>query len=36
MAVPCRYIDSPAAITSTKGVENTIRLVQAFLERISP
>jgi putative aminopeptidase FrvX len=30
-----RYIHGPAAMTSTEDVENTIRLVKAFLERIS-
>jgi endoglucanase len=35
IAVPCRYIHGPAAITSTEDIENTIRLVKAFVERIS-
>ena len=35
IAVPCRYIHGPAAITSTEDIENTIKLVKAFVERIS-
>jgi len=35
IAVPCRYIHGPASITTTEDIENTIRLVKAFLERIS-
>ena len=35
IAVPCRYIHGPAAITSTEDIENTIRLVKAFVDRIS-
>jgi len=35
IAVPCRYIHGPAAITTTEDIENTIRLAKAFIERIS-
>ena len=35
IAVPCRYIHGPASITSTEDIENTIRLVKAFVERLS-
>ena len=35
IVVPCRYIHGPASITTTEDIENTIRLVKAFLERIS-
>jgi endoglucanase len=35
IAVPCRYIHGPASITTTEDIENTIRLVKAFIERIS-
>jgi tetrahedral aminopeptidase len=35
IAVPCRYIHGPAAITSTEDIDNTIKLVKAFIERIS-
>lgn len=35
IAVPCRYIHGPAAITSTEDIENTVKLVEAFIEQIS-
>jgi putative aminopeptidase FrvX len=35
IAVPCRYIHGPASITTTEDIENTVRLVKAFIERIS-
>ena len=35
IAVPCRYIHGPAAITTTEDVENTIKLVKAFVERLA-
>jgi putative aminopeptidase FrvX len=35
IAVPCRYIHGPASITTAEDIENTIRLVKAFIERIS-
>jgi endoglucanase len=35
IAVPCRYIHGPASITTIEDIENTIRLVKAFIERIS-
>jgi putative aminopeptidase FrvX len=35
IAVPCRYIHGPASITSTEDIENTIKLVKAFVEQIS-
>ncbi len=34
IAVPCRDIHGPAAITSTEDIDNTISLVKAFLESI--
>lgn len=35
VAVPCRYIHGPAAVTHVDDLENTARLVKAFVERIS-
>ncbi len=35
IAVPCRYIHGPASITTVDDIENTIRLVEAFITRIS-
>jgi len=35
IAVPCRYIHGPAAVTHIDDLENTARLVRAFVERIS-
>jgi putative aminopeptidase FrvX len=35
VAVPCRYIHGPAAVTHVDDLENTARLVRAFVERIS-
>jgi endoglucanase len=35
IAVPCRYIHGPASITTVEDIENTIKLVEAFIERIS-
>lgn len=35
IAVPCRYIHGPAAITTIEDIENTIRLARAFVERLS-
>jgi endoglucanase len=36
VAVPCRYIHSPIALTRRRDVENTLNLVSAALNRISP
>ena len=35
VACPCRYIHGPAAITTAEDLENTVKLVQAFIKRIS-
>lgn len=35
VAVPCRYIHGPAAVTHVEDLDNTARLVKAFVERIS-
>jgi len=35
VATPCRYIHGPAAVTHVGDLENTVRLVKAFVERIS-
>jgi len=35
VACPCRYIHGPAAITTVGDMENTVRLIQAFVKRIS-
>jgi endoglucanase len=35
VATPCRYIHGPAAVTHVEDLENTIRLVKAFVKRIS-
>jgi endoglucanase len=32
---PCRYIHGPCGITTIEDIENTIRLVKAFIKRIS-
>jgi endoglucanase len=34
VSVPCRYIHTPAAMLSLDDVENTVRLVRAFLDSI--
>lgn len=34
VSVPCRYIHTPAAMLSLDDVDNTIRLMQAFLDSI--
>ncbi len=36
MAVPCRYIHSPAAILNKRDYRHTIRLLRAALERLEP
>jgi endoglucanase len=36
VAVPCRYIHSPASILSLDDFENTIRLMEAALKRLKP
>jgi putative aminopeptidase FrvX len=35
IATPCRYIHGPAAVTHVEDLENTVRLVKAFVKRIS-
>ncbi|HDO20221.1 MAG TPA: M42 family peptidase [Candidatus Bathyarchaeota archaeon] len=35
VAVPCRYIHGPAAITHIEDLKNTIKLVAKFVEKIS-
>jgi endoglucanase len=35
IANPCRYIHGPCGITTIEDIENTIRLVEAFIKRIS-
>jgi len=35
LATPCRYIHGPAAIAHIGDIENTVRLVEAFVRRIS-
>lgn len=35
VATPCRYIHGPAAVAHVEDLENTIRLVKAFVKRIS-
>ncbi len=35
VATPCRYIHGPAAVTTVEDLENTVRLVDAFVRRIS-
>lgn len=35
IANPCRYIHGPCGITTVEDIENTIRLVEAFIKRIS-
>ena len=35
VATPCRYIHGPAAVTHIEDLENTARLVEAFVKRIS-
>jgi putative aminopeptidase FrvX len=35
VACPCRYIHGPAAITTLKDLENTIKLVKAFIKQIN-
>jgi endoglucanase len=35
IANPCRYIHGPCGITTVEDIENTIRLVKAFIKRIS-
>ena len=35
IAVPCRYIHGPAAVTTLEDIANTIKLTEAFVERIS-
>ena len=35
VAVPCRYIHGPAAVAHIDDLENTARLVEAFVRRIS-
>jgi putative aminopeptidase FrvX len=35
IACPCRYIHGPAAITTIEDIENTIKIVKAFIKRIS-
>ncbi|RLC82890.1 MAG: M42 family peptidase [Chloroflexi bacterium] len=36
VAVPCRYIHSPASILNLEDFENTIRLMKATLRRLTP
>lgn len=36
IAVPCRYIHSPAAILNLNDLDNTVKLVAAALRRIGP
>lgn len=35
VAVPCRYIHGPAAVAHMEDIENTVKLVEAFVRRIS-
>jgi putative aminopeptidase FrvX len=35
VAVPCRYIHGPCAVTTIKDVDDTVRLVQGFIQKIS-
>lgn len=35
IAVPCRYIHGPAAVTTLEDIANTIKLTEAFVEHIS-
>jgi endoglucanase len=35
IATPCRYIHGPAAVTHVEDLKNTVRLVTAFVKRIS-
>ncbi len=35
VSVPCRYIHGPAAVASKSDIEDTVRLVSAFLKRAS-
>lgn len=35
VAVPCRYIHGPAAVAHMEDVENSVKLVEAFIRRIS-
>ena len=32
IAVPCRYIHGPAAVTTLEDIENTIKLTKAFID----
>jgi endoglucanase len=36
IAVPCRYIHSPVALTRRSDVENTLRLIRAVVARLTP
>lgn len=36
IAVPCRYIHSPVALTRRSDLENTLRLVRASIARLTP
>ncbi|MEM3056672.1 MAG: hypothetical protein QW639_05525 [Candidatus Bathyarchaeia archaeon] len=35
MAIPCRYIHGPASVAHIDDIENTARLVEAFVRRVS-
>ena len=35
IANPCRYIHGPCGITTKEDIENTVRLVKAFIKRVS-
>jgi endoglucanase len=35
IANPCRYIHGPCGITTKEDIENTVRLVKAFIKRLS-
>jgi len=35
VAVPCRYIHGPAAVTHIEDIKNTIRLIEEFIKSIS-
>lgn len=35
VANPCRYIHGPCGVTTVEDIENTVRLVKAFIKRVS-
>jgi len=35
LANPCRYIHGPCGVTTVEDIENTMRLVKAFIKHIS-